>query len=141
MDVKTVKIPKFDLTSEIVLRSIKILDIGWTTCAYFIMGLGMSVIIGKFIPKPTTAESDKKSTIRLFGEIILHSWLLGVIIYAARNIFPLLPWPLEGVWGFQHLKVKEVQSGAVFATTLIMFNSTLAQQVTYLKDRFAKSIS
>jgi hypothetical protein len=83
-------------------------------------------------------EAKKKSDFRLFGELILLTWFLGIAIYAARNLFPLVPWPLEGVWGYQHLRVKEVTSGAVFAATLLMFNSTLQDLVSLLKTRFSK---
>ena len=60
------------LQKELILRTIKVLDIGFLTVLYFLLAASVSIFIdnqmGKFNPK----EADKKSMWRLFWEIFLH---------------------------------------------------------------------
>lgn len=111
--------------SEFALRSIKILDIGYSTLCYFALALATIPLLDKLLGHYNAAEEEKKSTRRIVLEISLRIWLIGVLAYFVRNLFPLIPWPLEGVYGFQHSRVKEVTSGVVYASYLASFDIVL----------------
>lgn len=121
---------------DAVRRTIKLLDIGWTAAAYFIMAVAtvfaMQWALGRF----DKAEAEKKSTGRLMLELVLRVWLIGLAAYVARNLYAMLPWPLEGIYGYQHMLVKEVTNGAVFMGFVAVFDTYLQGQVALLKERF-----
>jgi hypothetical protein len=123
------------LLENIILRSIKILDIGWSASAYFIMAMFTLFILNKLIIYKEE-EENKKSTVRLIVELLLYFWLIGVLIYISRNIYPLIPWPLDGVYGYEHIKTKEVTNAALYGTFLIVFNTNLQRQFNALRIRF-----
>lgn len=130
------------INKNLLIRGIKILDIGWTTIAYFLIALGIIQLynfINTKISGPFNLEKEKKrSTTSLLIDVLFKLWVMAIISYFVRNLFQLIPFPLDNFnnSGYQHLKVKEVMSGATFATYLILFNYNFQQQVIILKNRF-----
>lgn len=121
--------------ADVIRRTIKIIDIGWATTAYFALAL-IAIRALNFISGPVVKEREEaKSSARLLLDIALRVWLIGVLSYLARNIFQLLPWPLEGVYGFKHLKVKEVLDSAVFTAFIVVFDDRLTTMVEVLRKR------
>ena len=127
--------PKQSLYQDATIRSIKLVDIGWATAAYFGLALLTVFVMTKVLGQPDAEGERRKSTVRLVVEIVLHIWLIGALAYIARNVFQLMPWPFEGVYGYQHLKVKEVSNSAIFVALCVAFDSRLLTQVTELKRR------
>jgi hypothetical protein len=111
----------FDYKKEFVIRGIKIFDIGYITAIYLLLG----VILGKYFDKKlfkfNKNNEDAKTTYQIIGELIIYSWIIGVILYVVRNVIPLIPFPLDGIYGFDHMKVKEVTSASAFLVTFVYF--------------------
>ena len=113
----------------------KVLDIGFVTVYYFFFGIliavGLDRILGKF------KEEDYKdiSTTRLAIEICIHLFLLGILAYALRNIIGFIPFPLEGLGGFHHKQLKEIDGGIIISFVLILFQSNLNDKITYFNNR------
>lgn len=107
------------LEFEIIIRSIKMLDIGYITILYFIfavlVGKIFNYIFGKYDPEKDKNKSNVKIGIELCGII----WLIGVSTYIVRNIVELIPSPFENLYDFHHRRVKELGSAAVY--TLILY--------------------
>ena len=116
------------ISLEILIRSIKILDIGYITILYFIC----AVLVAKFLNNlfgPYKPEDDKNKSKYLIGtELCGIIWLMGVSTYLIRNVVERIPSPFDDVYGFQHQKVKELSSAAVY--TLILY-----QSFTYFKSK------
>ena len=125
------------LYQDLAIRGIKLLDIGWAAAAYFILALSCVYIIDKISPKFDQANEDKKSSAYIVAQIIVRIWLIGVLSYFARNLFQLVPWPFEGVYGYKHMNVKDVANSAVFVAFFVVFDTTLQKQVATLKSRSA----
>lgn len=129
--------PQQPLYQDIAVRGIKMLDIGFAAAGYFILALLAIMAFNKIGGKYDKAAEVKKSTPLLILQIILRVWLIGISAYIARNVFPLIPWPFEGVYGYQHIKVKEVSNGVVFSAFIVAFDTHLQSQVAYLKQRLS----
>ena len=125
------------LSKEVCLRSIKVLDIGWAASAYFVMALATTAAVSRALGRFDPAVADAKSKLRLVLEVCAHVWLLGVCTYVARNVFPLVPWPLQGVCGYDHALVKEVTNAVVYSATVVTFDVHLQDQVAYLRKRLS----
>lgn len=123
------------LYKEIVVRSIKILNIGWSTLAYFIMAVLTLYILNKVYGEFDVKYYEKMSNLNFTIDFLSYIWLIGVIIYIARNIFPLIPFPFDGIYGFDHNKVKEVTSASVFSIFIITFNQRMQGYYTIMKKK------
>jgi hypothetical protein len=126
------------MNDDLVMRGIKLIDIGWVSCGYLIMALVASILFKKFLPKTNPEKVNKKSTAALFGDLLFKAWLVGVLAYFARNIMPLVPFPLDGFKGFSHLRVKEVSDGFLFVPFLLTFTNLFADPANALYDRVVK---
>ena len=78
---------------------------------------------------------EKMSNLNFTIDFLSYIWLIGVIIYIARNIFPLIPFPFDGIYGFDHNKVKEVTSASVFSIFIITFNQRMQGYYTIMKKK------
>lgn len=113
----------------------KITDIGLLTVYYFIVGFLISVGIDQLLGEFKKEEYEKTSTLRIFLEISLHLFILGVIMYVLRNIFERVPFPLEGFGGYKHILLKELQGGIVLSFVLLLFQKNLTEKISYLRQR------
>ena len=110
-----------NLKKEIIIRSIKILDIGFITSIYIILGIVFAKILDHLIGKFDEEKEKEKSNLKVIFEIILLSWFMGIIIYIVRNVISLIPFPLHGYFEFNHFRVKELTSAYIFCITFIYF--------------------
>ena len=96
---------------ELIIRSIKIYDVATITILYFTLGYTLSWLINKIYYDFDSSKKHNKGV--LFLEVCGQVAILGILIYIIRNIVNLIPFPFEGIYGYQHSRVKELQSGGV----------------------------
>ena len=120
---------------ELGFRLIKIADIGYITILYAISGLVITKAFDLTTAKLDTQENKQKSSFRLFFEIVLYLWIAGIVIYAVRNIMEIIPSPFEGVYGLQHLQVKELGNAGVFVFIFFYFGESLKEKLNIMYDR------
>lgn len=113
-------------------RFVKILDIGYTTLIYFMLAIViaslMDILYGKYDENKEKQKSLLRKTLDLVGMI----WLNGIIIYFIRNIVALIPSPFNGLFGFQHSRLKELDSAYVFDFVLIYNQPNLVKRMEIL---------
>jgi hypothetical protein len=119
------------LTDDILIRSIKIVDIGYITVLYIIMSLICAIITDKVMGEFDEKKEAQKPVWRLTLEFILTIWLYGVLIYVVRNVIELVPFPFDGYHGFSHKKVKELNSAMVFTFTFVLFSKHLKAKLDF----------
>ena len=125
------------LGNDILMRSIKILDIGYITVIYVIFSIICAFIIDKIIGKFDEKKESEKPLWRITSEMILAIWFYGVLIYVVRNLVELIPFPLDGYEGFIHKRVKESGSATVFTFTFLIFCDYFKNKIMF----FYKTIS
>ena len=129
------------IQSELLMRSIKLIDIGYVTIIYFLLAIMSEPLVNMILGTYDPIAEQAKSNIQIVFEVILRVWILSILGYIVRNIVPLIPFPLDGFHGFQHSRVKEVISGAVFASYIVTFDTTLQSKVSLLRSRLFGSAS
>jgi hypothetical protein len=115
--------------------AVKLVDIGLVTMYYFVFGIIAAKLFDKFYGKFDKEDYEKKSTILVFFEIILHLFFIGVSAYVLRNAVQLIPYPFEGVAGFKHLRLKELDGGYVLSVILVLFQKNLMGKISYFAKR------
>lgn len=121
--------------SPSVVFGIKVLDIGYLTALYFALGFAASLALdrayGEFDLDRARATSVPVLALQATGQL----WVLGVVVYALRNLVGALPFPLDGVAGFDHARVREVQGSAIVVFALLLFQNNMAARLKHLYDR------
>jgi hypothetical protein len=47
----------------------------------------------------------------------------------------MVPFPLDGIYGFSHMKVTEVKSGDIITLVLLFFSKSLRNRMTILQTK------
>lgn len=128
-------VKKQTLMEDLIIRSIKMVDIGYITVLYFTLAFVLIIPFNEIYEKFVDLENDYKSTAQIFGELIVHIWFLGISVYIARNLVEKIPFPLNGYRGFKHDKVKELHSATVFTLIFFYFQTHMRDKIGYLYKR------
>jgi hypothetical protein len=123
------------LFKDFAVRGIKVIDIIYITIAYFAVGYGLAFFLDLCSEKLYGKQYDTKTTVALVCEIISEVTALTVLAYFARNLIQAIPFPLEGVYGFQHLRVHEVSSGELLIMFSTIFFYDLHAKLDFLRKR------
>ena len=123
------------VTDELTIRGIKLIDISYISSIYLALGAISSIYIDKKLGKFDKLESDKKTKSRLYTEIILHFSFIGILTYFVRNFVEWIPFPLNGIRGYDHLKLRELSSASVFGVIFFLFQNNLRDKLIYLSNR------
>lgn len=115
---------------------VKLLDIGLVSVYFFVIGIAVAKVFDYVYGDFHKEKYKKHSKLRLFFEIVLHLFLLGVVAYLLRNIVERIPFPLDGVAGFDHELLKELEGGHMMAVVMILFQKNLQDKIVY----FVKSV-
>lgn len=120
---------------EIVVRGIKIIDIGFITAIYSLLGIFLAKVCDMVNGPFDKEKEDKKPIWKVLFEVILYLWFIGVVIYVVRNVVSLIPFPLEGIYGFKHTRVKELINATMFSITFLYFQKYYHTKVEHLLNR------
>uniref|UniRef100_A0A6C0HLX8 Uncharacterized protein n=1 Tax=viral metagenome TaxID=1070528 RepID=A0A6C0HLX8_9ZZZZ len=96
---------------EIILRSIKIIDIIHLTILNFLAGYLISHYINTLFPEFDPNYNHNKFLLLL--EVLLQISIIGVLIYLLRNVISLIPFPLNNIYGFDHSKMNRLPYGQI----------------------------
>lgn len=133
---------KQTLKEDLILRGIKLIDIGYITCIYTIPSIYIATFLDNHVYPyigPYKNKSDEEKTqYEILIELIIFLTINGIIAYILRNLLQMIPFPLENVYGFKHMKVKEVQSGQLIGLILLWFSSTIRNKLLLLQKKISK---
>jgi len=105
---------------------------------FFILAFIFSFFIAKYIDSFFDyiygVDYESKNINILYLEALSQIIVLGIISYIIRNIIHLIPFPFEGIYGFQYLRVKEVISPPTVTLFLFIFQYKYQKKLTYIKD-------
>ena len=119
---------------------IKIVAIIYSTLIYVFGGLFSVFILDKyifnFIYDKTDSDINKKTTLRHYIETSYILSIIAVVGYLSRNLFQNIPFPLDSIYDFDYMKVKEVSSGLYIIYIMLMFSVVLNRKISILRNRF-----
>ena len=131
-----VPVKKMPILQDFLIRKNKIIDIVYITTIYFILGAIVANIITKFQTEFNNKEEDKRTVIKSSLSLVLLIWTNGVLIYFARNLVELIPYPFDNFFGFHHKKVKELGAATAFTFVLLYYQPNLNKMMKYLTVRW-----
>jgi hypothetical protein len=129
------------LQNDILMRSIKILDIGYIAIIYISFALLLASVIDKIRGKFDEKKEMEKPFWITCLEMVITIWVYGIIIYIIRNIAPLIPFPLDGYQGYEHSRVPELKSASLFIFSFIIFCNYFREKVLFFYKRYLAIIN
>lgn len=120
--------------------SIKILSIAIISILFLGLGYVLAAIINYLQPSLYDSEEDRKNEIvrkskpKLIFDIIITLILIAVGFYAIRQIIRLIPYPLEGFYGFKEKKMEEIHGVIFFAPVFFLLQPKLVEKITYIRN-------
>jgi len=133
---------KQTLKENLILRGIKLLDFSFIIPIYVLGGIFGATFLDNYIyPYVKISKNipiSKQTTTQLFVNVIILLIINAIASYILRNILQEIPFPLEGVYGFQHKKVKEVTSGQTINFIIMIFSREIRLYIFELQKRFTK---
>lgn len=114
---------------------VKLIAIVYFSLFYFIIGFTSSLGLNKLVSKEEDKEKTEKepSMIRLFLECILIFSVVSLIFYFLRKIIKHIPYPLEGVFGFQTKRLKELNGVALLAPIFMTYQVNFVGKLSKIK--------
>ena len=123
------------MSSELQTRAVKIVDIAYVAAIYLTLGAVLSIVIDRYLGKFDSDEADDKSTAQLYGEVLLHFASVGILIYIVRNVVEWIPFPLNGMYGYDHMRLTELRNAGLFGVIFFLFQNNLKDKLIYLSKR------
>lgn len=121
-------------SNNILMRIIKIIDIGFIAVIYTSLALIFAKITDRILGKFDSVKEEKKPKWQITVEMFVLIWLFGILMYISRNIVPLIPFPLDGYQGFVHSKVKELNVAIIFSFVYMLFGEHIKSKISYFYD-------
>lgn len=116
--------------STIGFYLVKIIYIFLLGNIYLFFGTLMSYAIYKYISRPYDQRLSKLHNI---AQLVLETGLIMVSVYFIRLTIKVASHPLDGLFGFQHKRVKELGGSVILAFAfLIYMKERLANKITQL---------
>ncbi len=106
--------------------------IAYVTTIYFFVGMlvakGFDFVYGDF-RKEDYIKDGKVRKIYLTFQLILHIIVYSIVFYILRNVVERIPFPLEGLGGYEHHRLKELEGGPVMEFVGLLFQKNLKEKV------------
>jgi len=118
---------------DIGFRLVKMADISLITVIYFAVGFfaarGIDNISYSF------NEEDDVVLWKVCIDLIFYLIITSISIYLLRNLIHIIPSPFEGLYKFQHLRVKELQSAQILTFSILYYQKNLQDKLKYLYNK------
>lgn len=118
---------------------IKIIAIIFYSLIYFIIGFVSSLLLNKYIPITKEEEKDENPEnipiLKLLLECILIFSFVSVIFYFLRKIIKHIPYPLQGISGFDKGLLKELNGVALLAPIFMTFQVKFVKKLSIIKKK------
>ena len=118
-----------------IIRGIKILDIGFITAIYLTFGIVLAKLCDLVLGEFDEEKENQKTLWQVLIELFFYLWFIGVVVYVVRNIVQWIPFPFHGVYGYDHFRVKELINAVIFFVTFLQFQKYYQKKITYVFTR------
>jgi hypothetical protein len=109
-------------------------DIAYVTVLFFSTGYIVAQTLEQIF-KLIFGEYTEDSSPYLLYQVVLQVAVIGMVSYMFRNIIELIPYPLNGVEGYNHLKLKELTGPGLLTFFLMLFSYNLQQKIVIVRTR------
>ena len=131
----------------IPFRLVKSLDIMYVVAIQFIVAIILNVIIDGVLERIGHLEEDNTKLVYTYSNFVKHLLIAILIIsifaivsYFARLTIKHIPSPFNGISGFQHIRLKELQEVGSLTAFLFLTSNYLDSKIKTLREMYKKLI-
>ena len=131
----------------IPFRLVKSLDIMYVVAIQFIVAILLNVIIDGVLERIGHLEEDNTKIVYTYSNFVKHLLIAILIIsifaivsYFARLTIKHIPSPFNGISGFQHIRLKELQEVGSLTAFLFLTSNYLDSKIKTIREMYKKLI-
>lgn len=132
----------------IPFRLVKSLDIMYVVAIQFIVAILLNVIIDGVLERIGHLEEDNTKIVYTYSNFVKHLLIailiisiFAIISYFARLTIKHIPSPFNGISGFQHIRLKELQEVGSLTAFLFLTSNYLDSKIKTIREMYKKLIS
>ena len=129
----------------IPFRLVKSLDIMYVVAIQFVVAIILNVIIDGVLERIGHLEEDNTKIVYTYSNFVKHLLIAILIIsifaivsYFARLTIKHIPSPFNGIGGFQHIRLKELQEVGSLTAFLFLTSNYLDSKIKTIRTMFKK---
>jgi hypothetical protein len=116
--------------------TIKLIAIVYYSLLYFVCGFLGSILLNAIVVETQASTSfEAINAFRLMLDSLAIFALASLLFYFLRKVVKQIPFPLENWFGFQSLRLKEVNGVLLLVPIFITFQSKLLTKLERLKEK------
>ena len=104
------------------------MGVAWVGVLCFVFAFLVSRFIDNFTPK----LDETKPKWRIFAEVCVQFGIVAVIVFGARVFIKKVPFPLDGVSGYEHSALGELRSLPLMVFIFMFFQVKTQEKMRYL---------
>lgn len=107
---------------------IKTLGVAWVGVLCFVFAFFVSMTLDQLTPELDTSKPKWHT----FLEVCIQFGIIGAIIYWSRVLIKNVPFPLDGVSGYQHRSLGELRSLPLMVFIFMFFQRKTQDKMKFL---------
>ena len=126
-----------EFDDHIYLILIKIFAIFYVSVLYTIFGIYITTLLDEYGFNDLLINNDDKND-SIFTLVFETSVVVGVIAvfaFIGRNLIQIIPFPFDGLFGFDYSNVKEVAAGSILLVFMFTFSASLFNKIELLRSK------
>lgn len=131
-----------EIDDSYFIRAIKMIDISLLGVYYLMCGIISAIVINKIFKEIEESRGDNKQESNSYKafRIILRTALIMISAYLMRNIVREIPFLLDGYFGYEHLRLKEMNGGVIIAFSIIALQSEYRKDIQSLASTIKENL-
>jgi hypothetical protein len=85
-----------------------------------------------FLDRITPPLDPSKSRLRIFVEVCAQFGVIGALVFFMRHVIKNVPFPADGMYGYQHSTNGELRSLPLFVFIFMFFQKKTQAKMTHL---------
>ena len=114
---------------------IQVVDLFYMTILQVLFAVGITIVLDDYILREDHNEDKRKSTARLLIEACLYSGILWIVIYFVGKVIRMIPFPLDGWYGYKHSLNEEYHFISIIPPFAIIFCDSIHYKLEELRKR------
>ena len=89
-------------------------------------------VVSMFLDRITSDLDTTKSRLRIFAEVCVQFGVIGALVFFMRHVIKNVPFPADGMYGYEHSTNGELRSLPLFVFIFMFFQKKTQAKMAHL---------